>query len=218
MREIFNLTSLNPSIGGAGETCFNFVTHLRAPEGLFDLSDAELAARYKDDFRRVFGHELDPLWTVVNRVRAYSPIFTPSYRNVPVRSTRFSNVYFTGNYRTFPSITSTGTALGAGLETAEAIDAQCGTHARRGCGSFAAEGDAARLKRACHLPTRPQRETSHVRKDVHCGGWSELVWGRLRGPRSLAVASDDGRERIASLGGALDCWARDDGSSASWSA
>lgn len=123
---IFNLTSLNPSIGGAGETCFNFVTHLRAPEGLFDLSDAELAARYKDDFRRVFGHELDPLWIVVNRVRAYSPIFTPSYRNVPVRSTRFSNVYFTGNYRTFPSITSTGTALGAGLETAEAIDAQCG--------------------------------------------------------------------------------------------
>ena len=120
---IFNLTALNPSIGGAGETCFNFVTHLREPKGLFDLSDDELGARYRDDFRRVFGVELEPMWTVVNRVRAYSPVFTPSYRNVPVRSHRYSNVYFTGNYRTFPSITSTGTALGAGLDTAEAIDA-----------------------------------------------------------------------------------------------
>ncbi len=124
---IFNLTSLNPSIGGPGETCFNFVTHLRSPEGLFDMSDEELSARYAGDFRSVFGKELEPLWTVVNRVRAYSPVFTPSYRNVPVRSARFSNVYFTGNYRTFPSITSTGTALGAGLETAEAIDAGCAT-------------------------------------------------------------------------------------------
>lgn len=119
---IFNLTSLNPSIGGPCETCFNFVTHLRGPTGLFELSDEELGARYRDDFRRVFKVDLQPLWTQVNRVRAYSPIFTPSYRNVPVRSRRFSNVFFTGNYRTFPSITSTGTALGAGLDTAAAID------------------------------------------------------------------------------------------------
>jgi protoporphyrinogen oxidase len=119
---IFNLTSLNPSIGGPGETCFNFVTHLRGPTGLFELSDEDLASRYRDDFRAVFGQELVAKWTVVNRVRAYSPIFTPGYRNVPVVSQRFSNVYFTGNYRTFPSITSTGTALGAGLDTAAAID------------------------------------------------------------------------------------------------
>jgi protoporphyrinogen oxidase len=119
---IFNLTSLNPSIGESGETCFNFVNHLREPKGLFELSDEELGARYRDDFRRIFGLDLDPMWTVVNRVRAYSPIFTPGYRNVPVRSRKFENVYFTGNYRTFPSIVSTGTALGAGLETAKAIE------------------------------------------------------------------------------------------------
>jgi protoporphyrinogen oxidase len=130
---IFNLTALNPSIGGAGETCFNFVTHLRAPNGLFELPEDDLAARYRDDFRAVFGVPLDAKWTVVNRVRAYSPIFTPDYRNVPVRSTRLSNVYFTGNYRTFPSIASTGTALGAGLDTADAIDDRTRTlrgHAR----------------------------------------------------------------------------------------
>jgi protoporphyrinogen oxidase len=119
---IFNLTSLNPSIGGPGETCFNFVTHLHGPTGLFEASDEDLGSRYREDFREVFGQELVAKWTVVNRVRAYSPIFTASYRNVPVVSHRFSNVYFTGNYRTFPSITSTGTALGAGLDTAAAID------------------------------------------------------------------------------------------------
>jgi protoporphyrinogen oxidase len=122
---LFNLTSLNPTIGGPGETCFNFVTHLQAPTGVFELSDDELAARYRDDFRALMGVPLDPLWTVINRVRAYSPIFTPDYRNVPVQSTTFANVFFTGNYRTFPSITSTGTALGAGLDTARAISADC---------------------------------------------------------------------------------------------
>jgi hypothetical protein len=30
-------------------------------------------------------------------------------------------VYFAGNYRTFPSIASTGTAIGSGLEAGEAI-------------------------------------------------------------------------------------------------
>jgi protoporphyrinogen oxidase len=118
---IFNLSSLNPTIGGPGETCFNFVTHLSDASGVFDLSDAELTSRYHADFRDVMGVDLDPLWTVVNRIRAYSPIFTPGYRNVPVRSRRWGNMFFTGNYRTFPSITSTGTALGAGLETAAAI-------------------------------------------------------------------------------------------------
>jgi protoporphyrinogen oxidase len=124
---IFNLTSLNPDIGGPGETCFNFVNHLQQPTGLFDLSDEDLAARYRDDFRQVLGIPLDPLWTVVNRVRAYSPIFRPDYRNIRVQSSRFPNVFFTGNYRTFPSITSTGTALGAGLETAAAVNDGCVT-------------------------------------------------------------------------------------------
>jgi protoporphyrinogen oxidase len=120
---LFNLTSLNPSIGGPGETCFNFVTHLHSPsDPVFALSDEELGARYADDFRVLMGVPLEPRWTVINRIRAYSPIFTPDYKNVPARSSRFSNLFFTGNYRTFPSITSTGTALGAGLDTAEAID------------------------------------------------------------------------------------------------
>lgn len=51
----------------------------------------------------------------------YSPVFVPEYRNPPMRSTTLQNVYFAGNYMTFPSVASTGTALQSGLETASAI-------------------------------------------------------------------------------------------------
>lgn len=119
---IFLLSTLNPTIGGPGESCVNFVTHLRGRDRpLFHASDDQLLAHYRDDFRAVFGFELEPFWTHVARVPMYSPVFGRSYRNPPVRSASWENVYFAGNYRTFPSIVSTGTALGSGLETGEAV-------------------------------------------------------------------------------------------------
>ncbi|HEX3273623.1 MAG TPA: FAD-dependent oxidoreductase [Gemmatimonadales bacterium] len=124
---IFLLSALNPTIGGPGETCVNFVTHLRGRDRpLFHASDDELLARYRSDFRAVFGFELEPFWTHVARVPMYSPVFGRRFRNPPVRSASWENVFFAGNYRTFPSIVSTGTALGSGLETGEAILAQVG--------------------------------------------------------------------------------------------
>ena len=51
----------------------------------------------------------------------YSPVFFRHYRNPPIRSTTWSNLWFAGNYRTFPSIVSTGTALGSGVETGAAM-------------------------------------------------------------------------------------------------
>lgn len=114
---IFLLNALNPTIGGPGETCVNFVTHLRSRErSLFREPDEQLLERYRTDFRRVFGFELEPFWTHVARVPMYSPVFHRSYRNPPGRSGSWRNVYFAGNYRTFPSIVSTGTALRSGLE------------------------------------------------------------------------------------------------------
>ena len=119
---IFLLSSLNPTIGRPGDTCVNFVTHLRGRDRpLFRASDDELLRAYRDDFRAVFGFELEPFWTHVARVPMYSPVFVRSFRNPPPRSASWENVYFAGNYRTFPSIVSTGTALGSGLETAEAL-------------------------------------------------------------------------------------------------
>jgi protoporphyrinogen oxidase len=119
---IFRLSSLNRTISPPGETCLNFVTHLRSrARPLYAASDEELAARYRDDFRAIFGWELEPRWTHLTRVPLYAPIFDPGYRNPPARSETFSNLYFAGNYRTHPSIASTGTALGGGIETAEAM-------------------------------------------------------------------------------------------------
>ena len=116
------MSALNPSISAPGETCVNFVTHLRSHERpLFRLPEDELRQRYEADFRRVFGLALEPAWTHLTRVALYAPIFERGYRNPPVQSSTFANLYFAGNYRTHPSIASTGTALGSGIEAAEAI-------------------------------------------------------------------------------------------------
>jgi protoporphyrinogen oxidase len=124
---IFLLSALNPTIGRAGDTCVNFVTHLQGRDrSLFHETDDQLMARYLRDFRAVFGFELEPFWTNVTRVPMYSPVFRRSFRNPPVRSASWSNVYFAGNYRTFPSIVSTGTALGSGVETGEVVANELG--------------------------------------------------------------------------------------------
>jgi protoporphyrinogen oxidase len=124
---IFLLTELNPTIGRPGDTCINFVTHLRGRDRpLFQESDEQLMARYRDDFKAVFGGELDPFWTNIARVPMYSPVFGRHYRNPPMRSSTWRNTWFAGNYRTFPSVVSTGTALGSGVETGTAMLTELG--------------------------------------------------------------------------------------------
>ena len=116
------LESLNPSIGAPGDACINFVTHLPdRKHSAYGRSDEELISGYLDDFRRLFGFDLEPFWTHLTRLPMYSPVFRLGYRNPPVNSTSFRNVYFAGNYRTFPSIASTGTALGSGVDAAAAV-------------------------------------------------------------------------------------------------
>jgi protoporphyrinogen oxidase len=124
---LFVLSSLNPTIGSLEDTCVNFVTHLPSREDpLFHVPDDELLGRYCDDFGRVLGLPLQPFWTHVTRVPMYSPIFSRDYGNPAIQSTGLNNVRFAGNYRTFPSVASTGTALRSGLECAAAILAEYG--------------------------------------------------------------------------------------------
>jgi protoporphyrinogen oxidase len=119
---LFTLSSLNPTIGGPGETTLNFVTHLQSrSDPFFARADEDLLAAYAKDFHKVLGAPLDPFWTNVARVPMYSPVFDRGYRNPPVRSATWRNVYFAGNYRTFPSIASTGTALDSGITAGAAI-------------------------------------------------------------------------------------------------
>ena len=120
---LFLLDALNPTLGLPGESYVNFVTHTRSRTLPFfaQSSEDELCARYLADFHEVFGVALQPRWTQVNRLPMYSPVFVPGYRNPNVRSARFRNLYFAGNYCTFPSVASTGTALYSGLLAANAI-------------------------------------------------------------------------------------------------
>jgi protoporphyrinogen oxidase len=124
---IFLLSSLNPTIGRAGDTCVNFVTHLRdRHRPLFQEPDERLLERYRGDFQAIFGGDLEPFWTHVARVPMYSPVFDRHFRNPPIRSEAWRNVWFAGNYRTFPSVASTGTALGSGIETGTTLLAEDG--------------------------------------------------------------------------------------------
>jgi protoporphyrinogen oxidase len=119
---LFVLTSLNPTIGAPGESCVNFVTHLQdRNRPLFRLSDDELMTKYQRDFEELFGSKLKSSWFRISRVPMYSPIFFRNYRNPPIRSATFGNLYFAGNYRTFPSVASTGTALASGVECGETM-------------------------------------------------------------------------------------------------
>ncbi len=124
---IFLLNSLNPTIGQPGDSCVNFVSHLQSRDRpLFHESDEKLLARYLSDFRTVFDFELTPFWIHVTRVPMYSPVFVRGFHNPPIRSESLRNLYFAGNYRTFPTVASTGTALGSGVETAAALLGELG--------------------------------------------------------------------------------------------
>ncbi|MDA1094606.1 MAG: FAD-dependent oxidoreductase [Acidobacteria bacterium] len=119
---MFMLNALNPTIGAPGDTCLNVMTHVPSRhDAFFRQSDDEILGGYLADFHRVFGFELDPFWTQVNRLALYAPVFHRGYQNPPLRDAVFSNVYCAGNYRTFPSIASTGTALSSGVEAAAAV-------------------------------------------------------------------------------------------------
>ncbi|MGI9290622.1 MAG: FAD-dependent oxidoreductase, partial [Gammaproteobacteria bacterium] len=119
---VFKLDSLNPEIGIEGDSCINFVTHLNSRDSdIFSLSDEDLVAAYKDDFKRIFGFELKARWFNIERIPEYSPILFTNFQNPAAKSGSFSNTYFAGNYRSFPSIVSTGSALASGVGTGELI-------------------------------------------------------------------------------------------------
>ncbi len=119
---IYMLSSLNPTLGEKGESCLNFVTHLKSRNNpLFTVPDIELMARYSEYFREIFGFHLDTTWTRIIRIPLYSPVFLRDYRNPPVQSPTWRNLYLTGIIRTHPSVASTGCALESGVETGRAI-------------------------------------------------------------------------------------------------
>ena len=115
------------------------MSHVRSrKDAFFNQSDEQILTSYRADFRRVFGFEITPVWSKLNRLPMYSPVFYRGYRNPPLRDSRLRNVYLAGNYRTFPSIASTGTALRSGVETGAAMlsDHGCTTDLPDAIGRF----------------------------------------------------------------------------------
>ncbi len=116
---VFNLTNLNPSLGN-GETVVNFFTHLQQDNQFFSKDDEAILKSYKEDFRNMFGFELQEEWVKINRITDSSPNFVKGYKN-PVIKGSVEGLFFAGNYRTYPWITSTNMALASGIEAAKVI-------------------------------------------------------------------------------------------------
>jgi protoporphyrinogen oxidase len=119
---VFSLDALNPSLGRPGFRYLNYIRHSGSRESRFFRADKDASsAAYREDHRALFGSEMVAEWEVVNKVSLYSPVLHLDYKNPPLRSTSHPEVFFAGNYRTFPSIVSTGTAMASGFETAAAM-------------------------------------------------------------------------------------------------
>ena len=84
------------------------------------MSDEELILSYKETYRKIYNQELQINWYKINRIPFVSAKYVKGYKN-PAIKTRIKGLYLTGNYMSYPSVTSTGTAIAAGIQTADYI-------------------------------------------------------------------------------------------------
>jgi len=120
---IFRLDVLNDTLGHPGVRVLNFCTHVsdRGPGSFLRMDPEAIVARYTADFQARFGMTLRPQWSHTSRVPYYSPVFVRGYENPPVQSPVIRNLFFAGNYRTFPVVATTGSAMGSGWEAGAAV-------------------------------------------------------------------------------------------------
>ena len=119
---LFLLKALNSGLGAADESLLNFVMHLPTSRHTgFAIGEEGLIKMCRSDFRHLFGRELRYSWYRISRMPFYSPVFVTSYQRPPIRSVSWENVFFAGNYRSFPSIASTGTAMRSGVDAAQSL-------------------------------------------------------------------------------------------------
>ena len=118
---LFNLTKLNPQLGGSSQKyILNFFTNVEPFSEAYNVDEEVLCERYQHDIKSIFGEPLVISWKKLFRIPYVSAKYRQGYVNPPVR-TSVSGLYLAGNYRSYPSVTSTGTAFKTGEEAAEAI-------------------------------------------------------------------------------------------------
>ena len=99
----------------------NFFTTLTPKyEHLRNAKSEKLLELYQEDFQKLFGFKLNPIWHHLTLIKNYSPKFLKDYKNPDYRS-KTRGIYFAGNYLTHPNITSTGSALASGQKAADYI-------------------------------------------------------------------------------------------------
>jgi len=130
---VFRLDRLNRGLAPPGTTLLNFATYLGAsdPFGWEGLTGDQVLERYVAAFHVCFGVPIDPVWYHLERIPCYTPVYRPGFAVAPVRSERLSNLYFAGNFRTFPRVATTGSAILSGEAAAAAVDG-AGPPAARG--------------------------------------------------------------------------------------
>ena len=119
MGGLFNLSDLNPTLGKK-EIIMNFFTNVDRGSKLLQKSDEELMKIYEKEYKEIYGEELKYNWYKINRIPYVSAKFVKGYKN-PKIQTKINNLLLAGNYRSYPSVTSTGTAIQTGIEAAELL-------------------------------------------------------------------------------------------------
>ncbi|MCC2625492.1 MAG: amine oxidase [Burkholderiales bacterium] len=117
---IFKLTDLNPTLGNNNEEILNFFTNVDHGSELLKMSDEELLDSYKKTYYEIYKEELSINWYKINRIPFVSAKYVKNYKNPDIR-TKISGLYLSGNYMSYPSVTSTGTAAATGHATAKMI-------------------------------------------------------------------------------------------------
>lgn len=120
MGGLFNLTDLNPTLGVGKERILNFFTNVDHGSPLLSMSDKDLIARYKKEYQEIYGETLQINWYKINRIPFVSAKYVKGYKN-PSHRTKIRGLYLCGNYMSYPSVTSTGTALQTGIDASRVI-------------------------------------------------------------------------------------------------
>lgn len=119
MGGLFNLSDLNKKLGKK-EIIMNFFTNVNRGSELLKKSDEELIKVYKKEYEEIYNEELKINWYKINRIPYVSAKFVKGYKN-PKIQTKIPNILLAGNYRSYPSVTSTGTAIQTGNEASELL-------------------------------------------------------------------------------------------------
>lgn len=112
----FNLSALNPTLKTHGDKAVvNLFTNLSEDD--YAWSKERYLKRAREELRDIFGHDIKPNWEILNFIPYVSPVFGINYQNPGIDLG--GNVFLTGIYRTFPRLSSTGSAMASGEETAQ---------------------------------------------------------------------------------------------------